>query len=265
MVEGEFKVRSLEAIDTIGQDADVGVIRVVGAHLKELGGRNALVRVCVVRNGRPVKSLVRIVRAKTTEPALKSYEIALRHEDRLAPGISRVGELERLAIKKAWQCPALVCFLLFHTSPLVKKETCIAVTLLILGAIEGFLLGFIVRLRFRGGVRNSPEKGTMKDAAFVRGSLQLSGIAVRDVPGCSRSGRNVGAASVPAACMAQVETSLIACGPATVWLRKPQRDLDAPAPRTRPRGARRQMHPSPRRDRPRQRRSIRTLRFPPRS
>ena len=71
MVEGEFKVRSLEAIDTISQDADVGVIRVAGAHLKELGGRNAPVRVCVIRNGQPVKSLVRIVMAMTTEPALE--------------------------------------------------------------------------------------------------------------------------------------------------------------------------------------------------
>ena len=71
MVECEFKVGSLEAIDTIRQDADVGVIRVAGAHLEELGGLNALVRVCVIWNGRPVRSLVRIVTAKTTEPALE--------------------------------------------------------------------------------------------------------------------------------------------------------------------------------------------------
>lgn len=145
MVEGEFKVRSLEAIDTIGQDADVGVIRVAGAHLEELGGRNALVRVCVVRNGRTVKSRVRIVRAKTTKPALKEDEIALQYDDRLALGINRAGEMERLAIKKVWQWPALVCFLLFHTSPLVKKETSFAVALLILGVFAGFLLGLLVR------------------------------------------------------------------------------------------------------------------------
>lgn len=38
MVEGEFKVQSLEKIDTFNQDQDFGVIRVAGPRLQELGG-----------------------------------------------------------------------------------------------------------------------------------------------------------------------------------------------------------------------------------
>ena len=146
MVEGEFKVRSLEAIDTIGQDADVGVIRVAGVHLKELGGRNALVRVSVIRDGKPAKSLVRIVRAKTTEPALKTGEIALQYDDRLALGINRAGQQQNVLIEqvRAWQFLSRLRFLLSHTSPLVKRQTGFAIAVLIVGVIAALILGSIL-------------------------------------------------------------------------------------------------------------------------
>ncbi len=140
MVEGEFKVQSLEEIDTFNQDLDVGVIRVAGPRLQELGGLSALVRVSTIRNRRRVKSLIRIVRAKTTKPTLAMDEIALQYDDRLELGIKSVGERHELSIKRVRQWPALPCFLLLHTSPLIKKEAAFAIALLFVG----FLLGFLV-------------------------------------------------------------------------------------------------------------------------
>ena len=145
MAEGErIEVRSLQCIGTINQDVDVGVVRVAGARLKKLGGRNALVRVSTIQNGRRVKSIVRIVRAQTNDPALKTDQIALQYDDRLALDISSVGDRHELLIERVWQWPALPCFLLFHTSPLVKKEAGFAIGLLIIGLIVGFLLGFLI-------------------------------------------------------------------------------------------------------------------------
>jgi len=144
MVKGEFRVRSFECIDTINQDMDVGVIRVSGARLRELGGRNALVRVSVVECGVLGKSLIRIVRAKTGDKKrgrnLKKDEIALQYDDRLALGIETASERKNLLIEKISQWLALPCFLLYHTSPLVKREALFAIALLILG----FMLGFLV-------------------------------------------------------------------------------------------------------------------------
>ncbi|MDE0208725.1 MAG: hypothetical protein OXJ64_02455 [Boseongicola sp.] len=100
---GDFRVRSFEAFDTINQDRDVGPVRVAGAHLQTLGGRNALIHFFKMENGRPVKSHVRIVRAKTTEPDLRMDEIALQYDDRLALGINGARERQELSINKAWQ------------------------------------------------------------------------------------------------------------------------------------------------------------------
>lgn len=141
-----IKVRSLESIDTISQDVDVGVVRVAAARLKELGGRNALVRVSRIQNTRRVKSLTRIVRAKPTAPALSIDEIALQYDDRQALGINSAGGQHEILIERVWQWPALPWFLLSHTSPLVKKEACFAVALMIVGVLAGGLIGFLLGL-----------------------------------------------------------------------------------------------------------------------
>ena len=142
MAEGEFKVRSLGAIDTINQDGDVGVIRVAAARLEELGGRNALVRVSTMKDGRRVKSLVRIVRDKNT---LKENEIAIQYDDRRALGIYRVGKLQSISIEKvkAWQLLSCLRFLLFHTSPLIRYQTSFAIAVAIASVAAAYFLGFL--------------------------------------------------------------------------------------------------------------------------
>ncbi|MCY3876227.1 MAG: hypothetical protein OXF88_18295 [Rhodobacteraceae bacterium] len=140
MLKGEFKVKSLEAIDTINQDLDVGVIRVSGCRLQELGSRNSLVRISTIENGPKAKSLIRIVRAKTGKLALQKNEIALQYDDRIALGINKADESRILSIKPVQQWLNLPCFLLFHTSPLVRKEAGFALALLVLG----FFLGLFV-------------------------------------------------------------------------------------------------------------------------
>ncbi|MDE0006066.1 MAG: hypothetical protein OXQ29_25525 [Rhodospirillaceae bacterium] len=144
-IKGEFKVKSFEQIDTINQDFDVGVIRVAGCHLKDLGSRNALVRVSTTENGRTM-SLIRIVRAKTGKSKLSENEIALQYDDRLALGIKKAGEVRTLSIQPIYQWLHLPRFLLSHTSPLVRKEAGFALVLL----FTGFLLGLLVPSLFDG-------------------------------------------------------------------------------------------------------------------
>lgn len=140
MIEGNFKVRSLESINTINQDIDVGIVRVSGWRLKELGSRNSLVRVSTIKNGKKPKCLFRIARAKTGKHALKKNEIALQYDDRLLLGIDRADEFRMLSIKPVGQWWALIPFLFCHTSPLVRKEVAFAVVLLIVG----FFLGLFI-------------------------------------------------------------------------------------------------------------------------
>jgi hypothetical protein len=141
MVTGDFKVRSLESIGTLDQDLDVGVIRVSAVFLRKLGSRNSLVRVSIVRDGRKDKSLTRIVRAATGTRALRKDEIALQYDDRLALGIKKVGTLHALSIKPVNEWLALPAFLLSHPSPLVKREAVFALTLSVLGAVIGLVVG----------------------------------------------------------------------------------------------------------------------------
>lgn len=140
MITGEFTIKSLEGIETINQDMDVGVVRVSSCRLQELGARNSLVRVSIIAENGSKKSLIRIVRAKTGEKALKNYQIALQYDDRLALGIKNSDESRKLSIEPVREWLWLPSFLLWHTSPLVKKETRFALALLLLG----FLLGFLV-------------------------------------------------------------------------------------------------------------------------
>ena len=143
MTNGELaKVRSLESIGTISQDVDVGVVRVAGTRLQELGARNAPVRVSTMKRGRPEKSLVRIAGAKTTEPPLKTDEIALQHDDRQALGIGSAAEQRGIPVEEVRQFSALPRFLLSHASPLVKKEACLAVASMTVGALAGGVAGF---------------------------------------------------------------------------------------------------------------------------
>ena len=98
-IKGECEVKSLEEIETINQDFDVGVIRVAGWHLKDLGSRNALVLISTNENGRGAKSLIRIVRANTGRLALNKDQIALQYDDRLALGIEKLDERRTLSIE----------------------------------------------------------------------------------------------------------------------------------------------------------------------
>lgn len=140
-VTGDFKVRSLEGIGTLDQDIDVGVIRVSAVLLRKLGSRNSLVRISIVRDGRKAKSLTRIVRAATGTRSLLKNEIALQYDDRLALGIKKAGTVHSVSIEPVNEWSALPAFLLSHPSPLVKREAAFALTLMLLGAVIGLVIG----------------------------------------------------------------------------------------------------------------------------
>lgn len=148
MVQGKFKVRSLEGIGTIAQDNDVGVIRVSGFLLRRLGSRNSLVRVAKLESGRRQKALIRIVRAATGTHALRKDEIALQYDDRRELGIRQAGSIHVLSIEPVCEWRALPSFLLSHTSPLVKREASFALALMVAGALIGFLTGIALTMLF---------------------------------------------------------------------------------------------------------------------
>ena len=149
MVENDFKVLSLEAIGTIEQDRDVGAIRVSGVILRKLGGRNSLVRVSLIDHGRTRKSLIRIVRAATGERKLLKDEIALQYDDRRELGIKKAGASHTLRIEPVNQWLRLPEFLLRHSSPLVRREAAFSISLMVVGAVIGFLLGIFVSWIFQ--------------------------------------------------------------------------------------------------------------------
>jgi hypothetical protein len=141
-MRGVFKVCSLEKIGTIQQDFDVGVVRVSGALLRQLGTRNSMVRVSVLENGKPQKSLVRIIRAATGTKALRKDEIALQYDDRSELGIKKAGTCHSISIEPIGQWWGLPSFLLSHTSPLVRRDAFFALGLATLSALLGAIVGF---------------------------------------------------------------------------------------------------------------------------
>ena len=140
----DLKVRSLESIGTLTQDLDVGVIRVSASLLQELSSRNSLVRISIFEDGKASKPLVRIVRAATGKNALRENEIALQYDDRKLLGIKRANTLHRITITPVSDWVALPCFLLTHTSPLVRREAVFGLALMLVGVFLGFLLGLFV-------------------------------------------------------------------------------------------------------------------------
>ena len=118
MIQKEFRIQSFEKTQTLTQDIDQGVIRVSGASLGELGGRNSLVRVSVIEDGCVKKSIVRIVRAATGEGALTNEQVAMQYDDRVNLGIQNVGTTVDLKIEPVNEWLGLPQFLLGHSSPL---------------------------------------------------------------------------------------------------------------------------------------------------
>ena len=142
MVKGDFKIRSLEAIGTSDTDIDVGVVRVSGAFLKRHSRRNALVRISLLDElGRKKVSIVRIVRAATGKPALRTNEIALQYDDRVELGIRKAGMIHTLEIEPVNDWTGIPRFLLGHPSPLVRKDAIFGIALMIVGALVGFVVG----------------------------------------------------------------------------------------------------------------------------
>ncbi len=145
MVEGEFKVRSLEAIRTLIMDIDVGVVRVSGAFLTNNARRNSLIRISLLgEDGRKTASIVRIVRAATGRSGLRANEIALQYDDRIKLGVKKAGTIHTLQIKPVNDWFGLPPFLLGHSSPLVRKEAFFAIALMIIGALIGFVVGLAI-------------------------------------------------------------------------------------------------------------------------
>lgn len=144
MIRRKFHVQSLEKIGTIAQDLDQGVIRVAGSLLRELGGRNTLVKISVIVGGRAEKSIVRILRAATGQSGLTADRVALQYDDRLFLGVDRAGEPCELSIRRVNEWTALPIFLLRHSSPLVRREAAFALALMISGAAVGFFLGLLI-------------------------------------------------------------------------------------------------------------------------
>ena len=144
-MKGQLKVRSLEAIGTLSQDIDVGVIRVPGIFLKRHAKRNSLVRVSLIdEDGRRKKSIIRIVRAATGTKALLKNEIALQYDDRIELGIKQAGTIHTLEIEPVHDWFSVPKFLLGHPSPLVRRETAFAIALMIVGALVGFIIGLAI-------------------------------------------------------------------------------------------------------------------------
>ena len=144
-MKGPLKVHSLEAIGTLNQDIDVGVIRVSGVFLKRHAKRNSLVRVSLIdKAGRKKKSIVRIVRAATGIKALLKNEIALQYDDRIELGIKQAGTVHTLEIEPVNDWLGIPKFLLGHPSPLVRRENIFAFASMVVGTLIGAIAGFIV-------------------------------------------------------------------------------------------------------------------------
>lgn len=141
-MKGVIKVRSLESIDTLKQDLDVGVVRVPAIFVRTLAKRNSLVRISALdEDGCRRKSIVRIVRAHTGMGALLKNEIALQYDDRLELGIPSAGASRLIEVSVCHPWIGLPEFLFRHPSPLVRKETIFSLSLMVIGALVGFLLG----------------------------------------------------------------------------------------------------------------------------
>lgn len=147
-VRQTFLIVSLEKVGTIDQDLDVGVIRVSGALLRQLGGRDTLVKISKVTNDGSRVSIVRILRAATGKQALKIDEVALQYDDRRKLGIKRAGEEGELKIEQVGRWLGLPKFLIGHSSPLVRLEAVYAFSLMISGAIIGLVIGLVLGITF---------------------------------------------------------------------------------------------------------------------
>ena len=140
-IVGKFKVRSLVRIGTDKQDYDIGVVRICGSLLAQLGGRNVLVKVSVAGLSGRKKSLIRIVRASTGSNALKNNEIALQYDDRELLGIRSFESEYDIVIERVFQLISQPSFLWNHTSPLVRMNAAFTVVLTLMGTALGFFLG----------------------------------------------------------------------------------------------------------------------------
>lgn len=151
MIERIFAIHSLEKLNTVNQDLDVGVVRVSACLLRCLGGRGSLVKITPFEPTENTRSIVRIIRAATGENALTKDQIALQYDDRLALGVKKVGACHKLKLKPVHNWLSLPKFLLGHPSPLVRKEAIFGIALMISGVVLGVVLGaglgFFVGLR----------------------------------------------------------------------------------------------------------------------
>jgi hypothetical protein len=136
-----FKVQSLEGIGTDHIDLDKGVIRVSKNTLRELGGRNSLVRITNSSGA----TMVRSVRAKTGQNALSDNQIALQYEDRLHIGVKDAGTEFELTIERINPVLGIIAFNWNHTSPLIRLQTAFAFWTSVVSLIVGFLLGLIFK------------------------------------------------------------------------------------------------------------------------
>lgn len=91
--------------------------------------------------GRKKVSIVRIVRAATRKPALRTNEIALQYDNRVELGIKKAGTIHTLEIEPINDWLGLPRFLLGHPSPLVRMDAVFAIALMIVGALVGFVAG----------------------------------------------------------------------------------------------------------------------------
>lgn len=148
-----FRVASLERVGTIAQDLDVGVVRVSGALLRELGGRDSLVKITANPDGSDRPSMVRILRAATGTRALAKTEIALQYDDRRKLGIKRAGATCDIELRPVGRWLSLPSFLLGHSSPLVRMEASYALSLMVVGGIIGLVVGAILGATFEFGFR----------------------------------------------------------------------------------------------------------------
>jgi hypothetical protein len=139
----QFRVKSLQGIDTDYLDLDKGVVRISQQILSKFGNRNILIRLSNQSGG----TITRIARAFHGED-YSDDQIAIQFEDRLELGLS----LWRSAMPQTYELTletvpyplGLIAFNFKHTSPFVRLQTALSFWFAVIGVAVGFVLGLAI-------------------------------------------------------------------------------------------------------------------------
>lgn len=142
-LKATFKVKSLESVQRLATDYDVGIVRISGNQLSNHFKRNSFVRIQTCGKG-DRKKITRIARALTGVDALKNDEIALQYDDRLALGIPNAGDRAELELISKPQWRAIWAYCSNHPSPVIKAQFWLSIALAVLGVLVGAGLALVL-------------------------------------------------------------------------------------------------------------------------